>query len=430
MKTVSGMEACRVLKRSNLLACSGAMLKSLAAWNVRGIVSRFSFIILLFSLSFHAAAKIYFIQHGGIADHSDGFVTGSIANYFYKHGENNTYVLNSDANYYLDKKIVVPADSVLIGNFFIDISPSIRANPSTWITPGGGQGTTTTIFKDAMIEMKSGSKIMFLTLHGMRAVHIIVKAANVENITIEYTTISGVMNDYISTPAVNPNLSLIVVSDSNWIHINHNLLRYAGYDPHHGGKVNGNSWPGSGSLIHAVRNTNLVIHDNDLAYALSAGVAFQGTLGASIQRNIIQQTGLNRRYADGSGIEFPCGDGLTAYSNDQGVDSNYYLIRNVIRDYLNHGIHVSGKDILIQENRIYGGFGNGIRISDRFGMDCSGNIVIRWNEIDGGSVYGASAIQVLDYEPGTLEIHDNTEYDSTAPVVPTIDQPCDESSPD
>jgi hypothetical protein len=280
MKTVNGMKTCRVLKRSNLLACSGAMPESLAAWNVRGIVSRFSFIILLFSLSFHAAAEIYFIQHGEIADHSDAFVTGSIANYFYEHGENNTYVLNSDAIYYLDKKLVLPANSVLIGNWYIDISPSFRANLATWITPGGVQGSAMTIYKDAMIEMKSGSKIAFLTLHGMRAVHIIVKAINVENITIEYTTISGVMNDYISSPTVNPNLSLIVVFDSNWIHINHNLLRYAGYDPHHGGKVNGSSWEGSGSLIHAVRNTNLVIHDNDIAYALSAGVAFKGTIGA------------------------------------------------------------------------------------------------------------------------------------------------------
>jgi len=430
MKSYNEKESRRDLKWSNLFPRNGAMLKSLAACNVRGIVSRFSCIVLLFSISFHAAAEVYFIQHGGIADHSDAFVNGSIANYFYERGENNTYVLNSDAIYYLDKKIVLPANSTLIGNFFIDISPSIRANPATWQTPGEGQGTESTIIQDAMIEMMSGSKIAFVTLHGMRAVHIIVKAYGVENITIEYTTISGVMNDYISSPTVNPNLSLIVVSESNWIHINHNLLRYAGYDPHHGGKVNGNSWEGSGSLIHAVRNTNLVIHDNDIAYALCAGVAFKGTVGASVQRNIIQHTGLNRKYSDGSGVDFYSGDALTAYSNDKIVDLNYYLNGNVIRGYLNHGIHVSGKDILIQENRIYGGLFNGIRISDSFGMDCSENIVIRWNEIDGGSVYGYKAIQVLDYKPGTLEIHDNTEYKGTVPVPPAIDQPCDGSSPD
>jgi hypothetical protein len=103
----------------------------------------------------------------------------------------------------------------------------------------------------------------------------------------------------------------------------------------------------------------------------------------------------------------------------------------VIRNYLNHGIHVSGKGILIQENRIYGGLYHGIRISDIFGSDCSGNIVIRWNQIDGGSAYeDMSAIQVLDSKAGSLEIHDNTEYDSTVPVVPAIDRPCDESSPD
>ncbi len=102
----------------------------------------------------------------------------------------------------------------------------------------------------------------------------------------------------------------------------------------------------------------------------------------------------------------------------------------LIRDYLNHGIHVSGKDILIQENRIYGGLSNGIRISDIFGRDCSENIVIRWNEIDGGSEYGASAIQVLDYKPDTLEIYDNTEYNSAVPVDPVIDRPFVETNPD
>ena len=317
-----------------------------------------------------------------------------------------------------------------INQRFLNISPSVRANPSTWITPGGGQGTESTILQDAMIEMKSGSKIAFVTLHGMRAVHMIVKAHNVEHITIEYTTISGVMNDYISSPTVDPNLSLIEVHDSNWIHINHNLLRYAGYDPHHGGKVNGNSWGGSGSLIHAVRNTNLVIHDNDLAYALCAGVAFKGTVGASVQRNIIQHTGLNKLYSDGSGVSFHSGDGLTAYSNAKNIDLNYYLNDNLIRSYLNHGIHVSGKDILIQENRIYGGLYNGIRVSDSFGMDCSENVVIRWNEVDGGSVYGARAIQVYDSKPGTIEVHDNTQYEGTVTVPPAIDRPCDEGSPD
>lgn len=391
---------------------------------LRHFVSRISFVTLLCSISLYAAAGVHFIQHGGIADHADASVPGSIANYFYEHGDNNTYVLNSDAIYYLDKKIVLPANSVLIGNFYIDISPSIRANPATWHTPGDGLGTQSTIYQDAMIEMRSGSTIAFLTLHGMRAVHMIVKAKNVENITIEYTTISGVMTDYIATPTVNPNLSLIVVSESNWVHINHNLLRYAGYDPHHGGKVNGHSWGGSGSLIHATRNTNLVIHDNDLAYALSAGVAFKGTIGASIQRNIIQDTGLNSQYTDGSGVPFPCGDGLTAYANDKGVDLNYYLNGNVIRDFFNHGIHVSGKDILIQENTIYGGFYNGIRISDTLGRDCSQDLVIRWNSVDGGLVYGASGIQVFDYRPGTLEIHDNTEYEGTVVVPPSIDRPC------
>ena len=424
------MAGLRDVTWSNLFAFTRAVLNRWAACNVRAVVSGLSCILVLFGISFHVAAETYFIQHGGIADHSDAFVEGSIARYFYEHGENNTYVLNSDAIYYLDKKIVLPANSVLIGNFYIDIAPSIRANPATWITPGVGQGTPYTIYKDAMIEMNSGSKIAFLTLHGMRAVHMIVKANNVENITIEYTTISGVMNDYISSPTVEPNLSLIAITDSNWIHINHNLLRYAGYDPHHGGKVNGNSWGGSGSLIHAVRNTNLVIHDNDLAYALCAGVAFQGTLGASIQRNIIQHTGLNNEYSDGSGASFYSGDALSAYSNDQAVDLNYYLNGNVIRHYLNHGVHVSGKDILIQGNSIYGGLFNGIRISDRFGMDCSENLVIRWNKVDGGAVYGARAIQVLDSKPESLEIHDNTQYEGTVTVPPAIDRPCDDSSPD
>lgn len=384
----------------------------------------FLFSCLAICLSLTAHSESINIPHNQISDHSDPCIDGSIANFFEKNGGYKNYQLTSDEIYYLSKQLVLPEGATLTKSSS-DITPSIRPNPNNWnLEDGPAQGEEDAVLNDAMVVMESYSTIRDLTLHGMRAVHMIVKAESVTGITLENNIITSVLNEYIESPEVQPNLSLILVTKSNWVTIRNNILRHAGYDPKHGKKVNGNRWAGSGSLIHAPRNTNLVIHDNNMAYALSAGVAFQGTVGASIEGNSIFHTGLNNHY-EVNNMRPPSGDGLTAYANDLGVDLNYYILNNVIKFYHNHGIHVSGQDILIQENEIHSGAYNAIRISDRYREDCSNNNLVRSNRLGKGSSQEPNEqIKVFYHVNNTFSQYNNTDYTNGNSIVHSFSEPC------
>lgn len=342
-----------------------------------------------FSMVFEivGAVSVHTIPVGGISDHSDPDVAGSIAWYFNTYGADQEYRLSSSATYPIESSLTLPEGATL------------TKIPGTSARIQAGSGCANGI----MLEMSSGSVVRGWStsdrfeLDGNRQAKHIIEALHRTNIVIRYCTSHKTKNNYAS--GEDPRVHLIVVKYSDGVLIQGNLLRRAGCEP----KVNGETWIGQGAAIYAPQNKNLQCLENDVSYTLTAGIDFTGSLKVNCIGNGIHNTGMNKLYGG------PSSDGITAYHNNVGcVDLEWNIADNLIRNYHHHGIHVSGRGINIERNTITNGLEHAIRLYDRYDShDCSRDVLISGNYLSTGGD-GFSAVVINYYEPGTIQISDNT----------------------
>ena len=203
-----------------------------------------------------------------------------------------------------------------------------------------------------MIELNNWSSLINLEIHANRVACIGVKADNKEHIRIEKCTIHKTTNSF--TENVNFRPHLIFLNKCKNATVTSNILRRAGCEP----KLNATLWNVPAAGIYAPLNRDLRIMWNDIAYTLTAGIDFTGSVGVDVFNNTIQKTAQNKLYKLNSSIKYLGGDGITAYHNQLQENVGYYqyldywITNNKIFNYMHHGIHVSGRDVHIENNTI------------------------------------------------------------------------------
>lgn len=301
-----------------------------------------------------ASATVYYIQHGGIADHGNSTVSGSIAWYLKTYGtgtidangEGNKYVLTTqNVNYMVNSQIVVPANVMLRGNstFGADLYV-IKA--SAGLDKGG------------MVSLNNGSYLYYLTIDGNREPASIVMASNKTNVRIRNCIIENSKNDFVAADGSLYTL-LINANYSSGLLVENCELSNAGANP----KINPTTNISKGYGILLWGAANAVVKNNTIAYTSTCGIDFTASAVVDIIGNTIVHTALNRNPTTGTTVG-PIADSLTAYHNLI-LAAEDYLIHNNVIDYAgNHGVHVSGKVLNIQNNTVSNQQLSGIMVDD------------------------------------------------------------------
>lgn len=306
---------------------------------------------------------VYYIAQGGIADHSNASTLYSIAWYFATYGAGNTYILNTSSTYYaLNSKLTVPANSIFKGN---------STTASEWkISAGSGLNAGT------MLAMKDSSTIQYLYLNATRNAGTIVNANSTKNVTIVNCTLFETKNNFTTGTSIYT--SLIMCSSSDGITIQDCLLRRAGSEP----ILSTVDVKGYGILAWSIKNATII--RNNIAYTATCGIDITGSSTVYIDTNVISYTGQNRPSLTSGTTVGPIADAITAYHNWNSVNENLTITNNTISYAGNHGIHVSGKVLNIQNNTISNQQLSGIMVDDwrttSPGNEYSENVIIKNNK--------------------------------------------------
>jgi hypothetical protein len=396
----------------------------------------------------HAAT--YCISQGGggfyddpnvTLDHANANVTGSIAWYFMKFGQNNTYVLTTRddlKSYTLGSTLHLPPSSTLTAGRWVahpwPAAPTCAVDASIPVQLKAGP----TLDDKVMVQLDNYSVIDHIDIHGNSTALHILEGDQVLYPVISNCIIHNTKNNYTSeiivakTPQRNPHL--VVLDRCQGAKVENNLMRRAGCAP----KENASRWIGIAAAIYAYGNKDLRVFGNDIALTLTAGVDFTGTVGAVISDNIIHDTGMNATYAictdasctgaDGNTHDY-IADGVTAYHNLHGdAPQNIAVTWNEIYNYNNHGIHISGNDIDIEHNNVHDGAFSAIRVSDqRQPPDCSSYFSIRYNTVKAGwnTAHEVQPIYVANYKRNAVfDVTGNSFLDAWRTHIEPFDPAC------
>lgn len=331
----------------------------------------------------HAQAATYNIPKGNITDHSNPSITGSIAWYFETYGSYDTYVLTSDDYYQLSRRLVVPLQSTLTTSN----NSELRANSG--------------LDNQIMLEMFSGSTLKDLTINGNYEANLVVHARGRTNVKLLNCTIKNSKNDY--PVGTRSSVKLVNLDETKNALVDSCTVLNSGYPKVNSAQL-GNSWG-----IHATGSKNLTIQDSTIAYTLSGGIGMTSSLNATIINNSIHHIARNIEY-DGGDIA----DGITGYSSTSIPEEHplsWYIAFNHIYECGNHGMHVSGKDIVIEGNVTERTRFPGIAVSDwRAPHIYSSDVCIINNTCEDG-YDGVEAMNVKWY-------YEDTIYYSGNNVVP------------
>lgn len=332
---------------------------------------------------------IYNIPQGGIGDHSDASVTGSIAWYFATYGDGNTYNLSTDATtagYYIANTLVVPAGCTF--GETSGVNAAILAS-SGWVNDD----------TPYMVELGgSNCTISGIELNGQ------FRSKQILSVGHAFNHIS-VINVTAHKSQKVDDAHVILMSGCSYITITGCLLRRASCD---NGDLN---FARKADLIYLFNNCDqITITNNDLSLAASSGISLAGATNVLIDHNTIANVGL-------SNIPNYISDCITSYHNGRGTTMlNMWITYNTCYNSYNHGVHVSGYDIHVEHNTIYncalGGWpASNIRLGDQYSpADCSAYCTIKYNYFPNNCpAGGASAVYILGpWKNGTVSSYGQT----------------------
>jgi pectinesterase len=227
------------------------------------------------------AGASYAIPQGGLADHADASVQGTVAWFMKTHGAaRGTYVLTTLADpgspastiYTAQSTLVLPAGAVLTS----DAGSLIEAGPG--------------LDDKVLLRMGNSSTVENVALHGNSHAQNLVWA-HASNITIQNTTLRRTKNDYTrdgAPPSGRRRPHLMVLAECVNAVVKGNQMRHAGFP-----KQNPGAWGGVAAGVYAPSNDNLTVVSNDIAFTLTAGVDFTGSINVDVSNNTIHDTGKN-----------------------------------------------------------------------------------------------------------------------------------------
>jgi hypothetical protein len=348
-----------------------------------GLIRVTVFITMLMCMG-NARAATYYIPAGSIGDHSNSNTTGSIAWYFKTYGSQNTYVLTSGAIYQIGSTLNLPYKTTLT-----DSGTSILR-------------ATSSLDNETMLNVVNDCTLKDLEIDGRYEAKNVIYARNRSGIVITNCVIKRSKNDYVSGTVSNSSVLIDITGTSNVMIIACSVYN-AGYPKT-------NIWDGTAYCIRARGAKEVQVKNCPrISDCLTAGVDITDTLIANIEGNTIHDTGKNYEYGTDNFADGISGYHNTAFSETTSV---YWVISgNHISNSSNHGMHLSGKDIIIDGNTVENHRQYGIAIFDfRTPVTYSSYIAITDNTSEAG--YGTTgqnaAIYVDEWYAGTITADSNS----------------------
>jgi Right handed beta helix region len=316
-------------------------------------------ICLLLSQHICALGATYNIAQGGIADHANATTAHSIAWYFKTYGTGNTYVLTSSGtSYNLNKGISVPANCIFQGSNALGTYTLIASNGLA-----GGN----------MVTLGSGCTLQYMTIDGNRYPNTVVAMGSTTGVCLSNCVVQNSNNNYTGGGY---SICIEANSTTNPIISQCSLLN-AGCNP----KLNGITNQSGGYGVIMWDSTNALIKDCIISNTLTCGMGLGGSRYVNIISNRLYNTGLNRLVPTNGYTDGPIADGITAYHNWAPWAENFFIYGNTINGTGNHGIHVSGSQINIQNNTILNQQLCAVQVDDwRTPLEYSDNVIIRSNK--------------------------------------------------
>ncbi|MFI4911212.1 MAG: hypothetical protein ACIAQZ_06040 [Sedimentisphaeraceae bacterium JB056] len=332
-------------------------------------------LVFLFAICPMTFGTVYEIYHNNIADHSDINTVGSIAWYMNEYGGYNTYKLMSSATYYCDNTLYVSGSSTLRG---LSDKSSVIACSANWTSDAS----------DYLIRLNWASQVKELTIDGMWRPRYVIYSSSDEIVAD---------NCIIAKSKKADGCHLILFVGASDIQVTNCMLRRAACDS---GEYN---FERKADILHVNGCSQIVIGNNDMAYAAAGGISMLYCTVVRCTDNLIHNTGQSRT----SGY---LGDSITGYHNGLGTtDLNWEILRNDIWNSYNHGIHVSGYGIEIEDNAIWSTtLGAHIYIGDwKTSPDCSADCTVKNNYFDNCPATNTS-MWIKQYDSQTVTCSGNT----------------------
>lgn len=296
------------------------------------------------------------VLSGGIPNHADPNIGGSIAWFLKRAGSGDIVTLFGGEPFPLGGTLAVPSGVTLRG--FGDGKQVVTA------TAAMAEGT--------MVGLSDGSGLRRLVLDAAHQAKHIVKGDGRTNVVVASNTLRRTRNT--SPTGANLRCHAAVFPQNTNLVIAGNLIEDVGYP-----KQNGTSWDGICAGIYAERATGLVIEKNEIRRTLTAGIDFTGSRNVRAVGNKVIASGRNREYGK------PVADGITAYHNLYTGPANVVVEANEIVGSGHNGIHLSGPGITVRNNRVDSPHEEGILHQDHKTnpTDCAYDVVIHDNQVSG-----------------------------------------------
>lgn len=337
-------------------------------------------ILLVLCVCCNCFGAWYNVSNTGISDHANASETGSLAWYLATYGGGtqtspNTFALTSSTTYVLKNTVNLPAWGRITES---GVNAYLRCDDN-WV-----DDSTHEVF-----TMHEGSIILHVEIDCNWKPSLGIRGDNCNSWQLIDVTIHG-------TKKANPSY-IIHLASCDWVIIRDCLLRRAGCD------TNEEYFYRVGNGIRAVDCENLTIEGCDIAVTPSAGIAMAQGKNIDIIDNYIHDTG-RAQYA--GYIQ----DGITSYHAGMGTTYRHiYVSENYIWDSRNHGVHLSGYDLIVHSNVIWNSGANNIRLGDQTSPeDCTAYSSVMYNELLNKS--SMSSIDIDHYKSGTITISNNTGY--------------------
>lgn len=315
----------------------------------------------------------YMIPEGGITDHSDASITGSIAwymaNYPGSSSDPSIFWLTSNNTYHCKGRFYMPAYSQLKG---VSGTFPVLQCTSDW-TAGSGDAE--------FIRMRDHCTLDRLMVDCNLKATIGVFVAAVGSVSISNVTVKESAHNALSR--------LIYLYWATNTQVDHCILRYANCSY---GEANFDNR--AGYCLTMLGGSDININNNDIGYCATAGIEGGATNNVTIDNNQIHDTGRSNTVADG----------ITCYHQGSGSTiRNWYITYNTIYNNKNHGVHVSARGYHILHNTIYncgtGSAASNVYIGDqRDPHDCTYDIEVNNNTFSNCPAGGGKSIQFNYYK--------------------------------
>ena len=367
-------------------------------------------------------AEVVHIVHSGVEDHADPATTGSIAHAMATHGADNIYILrNTDRDFPISSPLKLPDGCTLSSE-----------NGETRIVASAAMDD------QPMIVMGNGCVVERLTLDAARHARNCIQARTNHDIGVLYCTLGNTKNDYaVDTSGTvrtgkQSNPHIIHLDTCRNIRVENCVIENAGCNP----KLTG--FDSSANGVYAPNARHLQVLHCRVSQTLGANILLSRAFGVLIDDNVLRFSGQIANDLDGDG--FPDSDfvtkaargdarlkpdGIADYNQDCIIGYHnspplefVTVTNNTLTSYTNHGIHLSGRHIRIENNTIYDGNYCGIRIDDQQpNPECSSDITISGNSVANGHVTTNThdPIFVSHYRKGTVRVSNNRDHATGLP---------------